>query len=618
MKNSPNKSFFRTGTIKLFLLFIIFIVIYCFFFLDQHLKYALSIGLEKINGAEVNVEKLVTHFSPPKITIKRIQVANSNTPEINSFELIGTDIQLNWDGILRGKLIIEHFNFEDILLNTKREKVAKVFPKEKSTFVDDLSNFGSDEIDQFKNKNNSNPLGILIQLAEGKSLKESTQSITENLKAENEIKQLEKDFNQFQNDLPKRKKIIDTKISTYENFKFDKNPKKAIEQLKKAKKDYSDLKKEVTQFKNEINDFNNQINKTKKQVDEDLNNIKSAATIPGINVKEEVQELLKKYLLKQFGRYFVYAKKLQQKIPKNVQDQISKKINASNSTKTEKSIDEVEIARNKVNRVYQFPIKGGLPSFWLKEMKININKGIDLNIMSTLVDVSTSPEIIEKYPRWDLKMHGAQFPFRTLTSAIFMDSTSKININSEVGPYRQDKLSLISSADFNWTLENPQTKINIDGHMVNGSYSLIILQELSNFNTILKTSSTKSEKILQKAFGRVTPITFRGKITGTIDHPGISLQSNAGELIAKGIKEQLSEELNEKIKSEKLKQKQKLNKQISEVTNKYNKIKGELLSKLNIKQIDFDQLKKSQLKDTIKKIDLPKVDLKKINIKKLF
>ena len=68
------------------------------------------------------------------------------------------------------KSLLKIFLTEDVLVDTRRDKPGVVFPEAKSEVLNDLSRAGENQISTIKKENNQNPIGVVINLIEGKSL----------------------------------------------------------------------------------------------------------------------------------------------------------------------------------------------------------------------------------------------------------------------------------------------------------------------------------------------------------------------------------------------------------------------------------------------------------------
>ena len=146
-------------------------------------------------------------------------------------------------------------------------------------------------------------MGVIISILDGKSVKDISKSIGEDLKTEEKIKALKKDFQQKKNNWKASKNNLSAQISKYNNFKFEKDLKKLINQIKGVKKDYKATKNQIKTFQSDIKKFEREIKELKKVIKNDQQKIKKLGSIPTLDVKKEINNLLLSFLEQQYAPY---------------------------------------------------------------------------------------------------------------------------------------------------------------------------------------------------------------------------------------------------------------------------------------------------------------------------
>ncbi|MCC7441458.1 MAG: TIGR03545 family protein, partial [Bdellovibrionales bacterium] len=97
---------------------------------DWHLRLGIQYGATLANGAEVNVGYLRTSFWNATFKMGEIQVTNPEQPERNRVSVGGIHLDLLWDALLRGKVVIPTAGITNIALNTARSSPGRVLPKD--------------------------------------------------------------------------------------------------------------------------------------------------------------------------------------------------------------------------------------------------------------------------------------------------------------------------------------------------------------------------------------------------------------------------------------------------------------------------------------------------------
>ena len=231
-----NQSIFRTGAIKLIIVFVTILAVYINFFFDSHMGQLLGYSLGQLNGAQVDVIELETNFIGPKISIKQIDFTDKKIPTKNLTSLKELQLVLNGDALLRAKFVIEDLSLQDIALDSQRESPGEVYPEKKSALKASAQDFTKKEINTLKDNNHDNSLGVIISILEGQGVKDISKTIGKNLKTEEKIKALKKDFQQKKNNWEASKNNLSAQINKYNNFKFEKDLKKLINQIKELKR----------------------------------------------------------------------------------------------------------------------------------------------------------------------------------------------------------------------------------------------------------------------------------------------------------------------------------------------------------------------------------------------
>ncbi|MBT4793419.1 MAG: hypothetical protein HON90_17740, partial [Halobacteriovoraceae bacterium] len=172
----------RTGAVIPFLVISLIVVLFNLFLLDSTIKKTIEFAVEQVNGAEVNVSKVTTSLSDLKIEVGKIQITDKNAPAFNMLQVGKVDFQLMWDALLRGKIVIDIANIEDILLNTKRSSAGEVFPVERDEKTGN-SKATQELLNKTKKEFDGNVFGDIAGIMAGGSTGDVTKNIAGTLES---------------------------------------------------------------------------------------------------------------------------------------------------------------------------------------------------------------------------------------------------------------------------------------------------------------------------------------------------------------------------------------------------------------------------------------------------
>ena len=612
----------RTGAIKFLTLFLLGIFIYFKVFFDSNMASLIKFGLEKFNGAQVDVLDFKSDFFQPSFSIKSIAMTDAKNPQRNVVELKNAKIELLADALLRAKLVINDIKITDISIDTRRPTPGKVFPKSATNTSKKIKDFTQSELKKIESKNKQNSIGLIAGLLKGDDVKNQADKIKSNLKTQQKVEQYKVEINTQKKQWKKSLAEIQKRIKKYNDFKLSKNINQALKQIKSSKKDYEETKKEIKKFKNEIKNYQHKADLLKADIKNDFDTLKQYSSFPKLNLEQEIKGLMKSYIMQEYGDILSKINYWHAKIPKEIKETVSKKMSSK------KTPNENELKRKKAiavsNTVYQYPKQGGHPLFWLKKMEVNLTKPDEFNLQSLVKHVSSSPDLIDQWPTAKIKMSG-----KALSSGQFyfdgkFKKDKKLYLTGNIGPEKNKNLKLVSTPDFTWQLTNSITTTNVNGVFEQNKFSLNLKKEIDAFETQISTNTKEADRLIGQAFNRVRPIELTAVFSGEYSSPSFSIKSNSPKKIGKSVKQTLKAHIGQEIKNKKNSAKKKIENQIASLDQDYQNEKAKILRKLKLKKIDFKKLGDDLLKKNLKKVDIKKdlkklkdIDLKK-SLKKLF
>ncbi|MBK7891471.1 MAG: hypothetical protein IPJ84_11665 [Bdellovibrionales bacterium] len=164
---------------------------YFFFFFDTHARHLIeSVGTGAV-GAEVNVGSLNTSFWNASLEINGIQVTDKEAPSKNAIELGQIRWKMLWDGLLRGKVVIDDASILDIRLGTTRKHPGRVLPPEPPSTDSKFDKLKEEALKTAEKQFSQNVLGDAASLLQGTDPAKQLESIGNELKSSARLKELD-------------------------------------------------------------------------------------------------------------------------------------------------------------------------------------------------------------------------------------------------------------------------------------------------------------------------------------------------------------------------------------------------------------------------------------------
>lgn len=588
-KNIKKKGPIRFEAIIPFTIIVILIGLYSKFFLDTHLR----IGMEKIggivHGAEINVADVKTSFFNGTFDIFKIQVTNKEEPALNLIQLDQIGMQMSWDALLRGKIVVPRATVEGISLNAKRQKPGKVFPVEAQVQNSAAAKVAAEAKDkvlsQSKEEFDGNVLGDVANVLDGASAKDQIGDIRDQLASEKRVDELEALLKtkeeEWKNkaDQLKDKEELKALQAKLKSIKVDK--KKPWESLKEVKKVTSEIKAKVNEIKNtskelknDISYFKNSIAEIDDLVKKDLKDLESRVKIPELDAASFAKKLLGNMFREKMGETIKYV-------------ELARKYMPPPKPKEEKVNVAKELASK--GRLVRFPITTSYPLFWLKEANVSM-VGED-TFKGSLSNVTSNPAHVGKpavfQASGDLsKQNISGINLKVTVDHVTETPKESIELSVDSVPTPEKELSKSDSAKL--TLKEGSASSRFVA-AISGENALVSWNSRTRKPEFLVAAKNeRMTKILENVVSSLPELTLNAKAEGPISSLQWSVNSNLGGEFARSIKNELGNQV-ELAKAE-LKQKidAKIGPKKEKLQGQYNKLKDKFDDLLNKNEKEAD------------------------------
>lgn len=566
------------------------LVAYFALFFDGHLRRGLEYVATQVNGAEVNIGHLRTHFLGASLEIGNIQVTDKNHPERNILEVGKIHFKMLWDGLLRAKVVVDDASILNIQALTPRARPGYVVPPSPpSKGPSALEKVEHQVLEQTRKNYNENFLGDIATVLGGGDYKEQLKNIEGNLKSEARIKELQKELADKKVKWEQKIKALPQAqdFKPYQDrikaLKFDlHNPSELAKNLKEAdqiRKELSVKAKEVDQttkeLKDEINTYSNAYKDLEKLAQEDMKSLQARLKIPNIDAKEFSQQLFLQMIEQKLGSFAKYVEVARKYMPppkpKGAEEKNAKREPPLVPPKRGQGVN------------YHFPITTGYPTFWLKHAAISSELGqseYSGNIKGEIKDINTDPSIVG---RPTILQAQGDFPkqgISGLDARISLDHTtsvSKDTMNIHVAGFPVSPTTLSGSPDLTLGLKSAKGASQLEASLVDGALLVDIKNVFNDIQYDLSAKNTTVKEIVDHVLKGIPTVNVNAEVKGTLSKFDIHINSNLGDELAKGFqkqlqakideaKGQLSKLINERIGGQKDQLKQQLDQTLGPVT----------------------------------------------------
>lgn len=587
--------FIKTGAVIPFFLVFGIIVVFNIFFLESIIKSKMEDFASNANGSEVNVESVKISFLNLDFRINKIQISDAKNLEFNAYEIGAINFAMSWDALLRGKILIDEASVNDIIVNSKRSRIAKIIGAKKtvnkvvqSNNIPQPQNAAPQEIGKNNDAESDEDLfGEISKLTSNLNTEQLINEMQDKLKSKAyfdslkvELKQKETELTGLLSSLKSDDnfKILEKRAKDI-NFNDLKDLKKAPKIIKEiddikddANKEIKNVKEAIKKIKSEISYVESAIKKGESLVKEDLSNVDQFVKTPNLEAKSIAKSLFGPEMagrMEQFEGYFNKAKEYMP--PKK--DKVA----------------TVKQARGRgVN--YQFGTPNSYPLFWLKLAKVD-SKSSQADISGVIEHISTDQSITNKPTH--IKLAGNFLEKNILGFSIdsVLDHRRNINdsIDLKIEKAKFSNFALSKSNDVKFNIKDAFLKSNVNFKFIDGLVNISTKNSINEISYDIKAKADLVDEILNNIARDTPTVDLNGQINGTFSNLNYDLKSS----LATSVKASFERQLKAKIQGMKNKFKSDLEAKLggskTEVENKLLDLKNKHLQDLSGKE---DMLKK--------------------------
>jgi uncharacterized protein (TIGR03545 family) len=526
---------------------VIYVAAYAYFawFFDQHLKQGIEYVATQANGAEVNIAGVRTSFLRGTFDLDGLEITDKEIPSRNILSLDNIHFGYMWDALLRMKFVVDEASINQIQVYSPRKKPGYVLPPEPAK-PSKLDQMQKEVLDQVKKEYAQNMLGDLISLLEGADPKDQLNSIREELASEKRVKEMIEDVQNKQETWDKDiKRLTDTtKIKELENeiqsLKGEKNPLKQVQGIKEITDKLKDIQKQAKEaqkagkkLETEIRAVTAYPKEVEELVKNDIASLKDRFQIPQLDVKDMAMSLFSKEL----GGHITQARKYQALAKQYLPEK--------------KEREEVLPPPRSVGKSYEFPITKSYPLFWLKKAAISSKGTADSysgNVTGELTNVTTSPKWIKKPTVLDLRgdFPGSQvYGVKATLTADFTRETARQMLDMRVNEFNIPSREFSKSDKLKFGLTKASGSTVITAQLEDNRVKMNWTGTITKPQWLVEAKSKIAQELLTGIVEGIPVVFINGSVDGTWTNLNMKINSNLGDEIANGMKEQVGKKIQE-------------------------------------------------------------------------
>lgn len=255
------RSIIRWPGLAVFAGFVLLLVAISWLFLDAIIKVTLEHTLGRLNGAEVNIERVEHSWVPLSLTLAGIQVTDPNAPKNNRVQVGEASADISPTEIVLGRTLIEQLTMTGVRVNQPRESEGDVYVMPDQ---EDVQNWASQSWDKL-----TTSLPSVDDIVSQVDLR--TETVIDEAKAAYE--QQEQEVKAAREALPSKDKLkeYEEKIKQITEGKV-----KGLSDIAARKKALDELKDSIRTDKEAVSNFRDEVKQAKEVVQQQITDLKNA------------------------------------------------------------------------------------------------------------------------------------------------------------------------------------------------------------------------------------------------------------------------------------------------------------------------------------------------------
>jgi uncharacterized protein (TIGR03545 family) len=540
--SEKKKGIIRKGAVIPFVVVTTLTVLFNIFLLDSTIKGLGEHFGSQLNGAEVNIASVESRFSDLNFQMKGIQFTDPQNPSMNRFEIGLIEFSFLWDGILRGKAVVELAKVGDVVIQTKRKSPGRIIPLSEREMSEDTKKSLAAAKEEFK----GNVFGDLASVLGGTDSKDQMKEIKGELKSQKRYKELQKEIKDKEKEwderianlpkdedfdaLKKRAKAINFKDlgDLKKAGKVLKESKAVKNEAKRMKTAYSDANK---QFKADTKYFKNSIKQADDLIKEDMKDLGNRMNIPSIDPQSIAKVLFGQEFADKVGQAQQYVDKAKEYMPeKNSKDEVAKK--------------KPKAPARGQGKNYQFGTPTTYPLLWVKKVEIN-SRNKQGTLEGKIVDITSDQATLNKPTKLNLRGDFPGKDVRDFKATATFDHRSIANdsANVFVGSYPVGAKKLSNSESVTFNIAKANAQMDFSANMKGDNVSFVMNNTMNNVDYEIDAKSSTMKSILENVGRETQKLNINAIARGTLSNLSWKMSTNLADAMNRGLKSHVNQKI---------------------------------------------------------------------------
>jgi len=552
-KNKKPKGPIRWNAIIPFAIFIFLIWAYFFFFFDTHMRKAIEWGGYKALGTELNIEEFKSSFIHGNVEIKKLEITDAAQPQFNSIELSSIRFDVNWDALLRLKIVVQEIAVEGIQFMSKRAHIGKVAPPEppsnEPSFTQQLQ---EKALNKLEKDNQSNVLGDVSAFLKTGKWDDQVKNLESQMASKKMIEDLTTKWTAKRTEWDAKLKTLPTNTELqsfktrfdsikYKDFKTPQELDSSIKQFDALFKDVDAKNKQIQELKSQFDTDLKSIDADYKSVDaqvkKDVDTIKAKLKIPKIDAASFAKALFMQYLtpiMAKIDHYKALAEKyLPPKYSRMIKD--AGKPKAKQVQAKPEDDDTIQPHPRAKGQVYEFPIKNGYPLFWIQKISISSksNANADYGDFSGLIqNITSNQRQIGKTTTLDLKGDFKKMAVSGIHATAELNNLKEepqADFAFNVASYPMLDLTLMNSKDGQISIPKSTASFASAGQTIGfKNYTLKLKTDFSNVSFNTNIADKTISEIINQTLKAINHFDVEANASGELKDLNFDIRSSLG------------------------------------------------------------------------------------------
>jgi uncharacterized protein (TIGR03545 family) len=515
--------------------------LYTFLLLDQQLRWVVEKLATDANGAEVNIGSLKTSISGFYLEIQKVQMTDPDAPEFNRLEVGKMRFDLGSSGLLRGKFIVEDASMQDIQIRSKRAKPGRVLPPPPPEPQ------GPGAVDQVKE--------LLAPVKE--EAVANAMSVLQDNKPENPFKDINWDdlpssqaIRQIEGDWTSRQRMFQDilnrmpQASDFQQIRADvgamKSPQDpaqiqtalaSLEGIKaRTQAQIAQVEAASQQVKNEGHHITNYVKMLDDLVKQDIAVLSQKLKLPDLDFKNLAEEICGPEIKRYIKVFEVYYAKVKPYLESKEKPAPSKALRLAGTD-------------------VSFPVRNGLPGFWLKKMQISSKETADGplgDLLGKVTDLSSAPALVAEPTQVLLEGNFQQLGIQGFKAEAFLDhrqAVSRDAIKVGIASFPIADRMLNQSSNYALGFYKAQGGLQMDFVMEGDLVQLELNTLMKQLSWKVEAQNERVKNLLDGVFGPMNEVQIAAKAEGPWQGLQWKVTSNLVDQLRQALRQALSKEI---------------------------------------------------------------------------